>query len=442
MTITSLRLHNFRCFRDTGAVPIRPLTVIFGRNNAGKSSLIQAFFLLRQTLDRPESGERLNIRGPLYPAGAYSDIVHQHLASTNIVMEFGVRLSAAKEEAEVRLEFCSDEPQAPRLVSLRLSPRRGLTVEVRRGRGRGGPYELHVDGENLGGERASNFRLAVNQFLPLIGPEPLRPGRPSPRRELARQLARVTLKQFAEDLLAIRAVGPFREQPARRYDYAGRPAEAVDLRGEAVVHALIDDAMRRGKHRGALLRPINRWLARVGKLRLLPLRRISPTVRLYELRMRDIDSGRWANFADVGFGIGQALPVLVEGLRTPPAGVFIVQEPEIHLHPDAQLAMADYLVDLARSGRTVIVETHSEAVLLRIRGAAVRNSSSGSRPKLRPEEIAIIHVSGRTTGASAVSSLSVDQLGQIEGWPTGFMEEVTKERLDLLESMARRAEES
>jgi len=168
--------------------------------------------------------------------------------------------------------------------------------------------------------------------------------------------------------------------------------------------------MRRGKLRGTLLRPINRWLARVGRVRLLPLRRISPTARLYELRMRDLDSGRWANFADVGFGIGQALPVLVEGLRTPPAGVFIVQEPEIHLHPDAQLAMADYLVELARSGRNVIVETHSEAVLLRIRGAAIKSGSSRTALRLSPEDIAIVHVSGRTTGASAVSSLSVDQL--------------------------------
>ncbi|HEV8400247.1 MAG TPA: AAA family ATPase, partial [Gemmatimonadales bacterium] len=135
-------------------------------------------------------------------------------------------------------------------------------------------------------------------------------------------------------------------------------------------------------------------------------------------------------------------PVLVEGLRTPPSGIFLVQEPEIHLHPDAQLAMADYLIDLARSGRTVIVETHSEAVLLRIRRAAVEHVPSRKHPRLRPEDISIVHVSGRTTGASAVTPLSVDLLGQIEKWPTGFLEDVTKERLDLLETMTKRAVEA
>lgn len=442
MPLTSIRLHNFRCFRDTGEVPIRPLTVIFGRNNAGKSSLLQAVLLLRQTLDRPEVGEHLNMRGPLYAAGSYSDIVHQHRARTNIVMELGVRIPAGRYDAKVRLEFGSDEPQPPRLVSLRVEREDVGPVEVRRGVGRGGPYELHIDGEFLGREKAANFSFAINQFLPQIGPEPLRVGRPSKRREEARRVARSILLEFRKELEAMRAVGPFRQQPARRYDYQGRLTGAVDLHGENVVYALIDDLMRRGKHRRSLLNALNRWLAKVGRVRLMPLRRISKSARLYEVRLRDLDSGRWANYADVGFGIGQALPVLVEGLRTPDSGVFIAEEPEIHLHPDAQLAIADYLIDLARSGRTVVVETHSEAVLLRIRGAAIRSGSSRKGPRLRPEEIGVVHVSGGSSGASTVTPLTLDELGQVQGWPEGFMEEVTKERLALLESMARKAGES
>ena len=195
MPLTSIRLQNFRCFRDTGDVPIRPLTVIFGRNNAGKSSLIQAVLLLRQTLDRPEVGEHLNMRGPLYAAGSYGDIVHQHQARTNIVMEFGVRVPPSKHDAKVRLEFGSDEPQPPRLLSLRVEREDVGFVEVRRGVGRGGPYELHINGESLGREKAANFSFAINQFLPQIGPEPLRVGRPSGRREKARKQ---TIKRIHE----------------------------------------------------------------------------------------------------------------------------------------------------------------------------------------------------------------------------------------------------
>jgi predicted ATPase len=164
---------------------------------------------------------------------------------------------------------------------------------------------------------------------------------------------------------------------------------------------------------------------------------MSPTARLYELRVRDLDSGRWANFADVGFGIGQALPVLVEGLRTQPGGMFVVQEPEIHLHPDAQLAMADYLVELSRSGRRVIVETHSEALLLRIRRALLGKARYvGSKASLSVADVSIVYVSSHPNGASDTTALGLDKLGQVDGWPKGFMEEVTNERMNLLKAMA------
>jgi predicted ATPase len=428
MPITSIRLENFRCFRDSRQIPIRPLTVIFGRNNAGKSSILHSLFLLRQTLDRPEYGEHLNMRGPLYPAGGYADIVHQHQSSENITMEFGVQVNGGR-HGRIAMEFSSDEPQPPRLVRFEVKPSGTSTLEIRRGRGRGGPYELHIDGHSLGGEREGNFRFPVNQFLPLIGPEPPRRGRPSGTRDDLRKSARLLIGEFEETLSRLRAVGAFRGAPERRYDYQGRASEAIDLSGQNVVHALIEDSMRRGKHRGELLASLNRWLKTVGRVRLMPLRRMSPTARLYELRLKDIESGRWANFADVGFGIGQALPVLVEGLRTPPRGLFIVQEPEIHLHPDAQLAMGDYLVNLARTDRTVIAETHSEPLILRIRKALAKGL-------LRPDQISVVYVAGRRSGSSLVSQLGMDELGQVQDWPQGFMEEVTRERLELLDEMA------
>jgi predicted ATPase len=88
--ITSLRLKHFKCFQDSGDIPLAPLTVIFGRNNTGKSSILQSLLLLRQTLDSPEYGPRLDLRGLLYAAGTYADIVHQHRTKDKVVMAFDV----------------------------------------------------------------------------------------------------------------------------------------------------------------------------------------------------------------------------------------------------------------------------------------------------------------------------------------------------------------
>jgi len=133
----------------------------------------------------------------------------------------------------------------------------------------------------------------------------------------------------------------------------------------------------------------------------------------------------------VGFGIGQAFPVVVEGLRTPKGGLFVVQEPEIHLHPDAQLAMADFLVELVRRGKRVIVETHSENILLRLRHAVI------GAAKLKHDQVSILYVEGEKGGTSSVRPLSLNDLGEVANWPSGFMEEATDERLAIMEKIAK-----
>jgi predicted ATPase len=439
MPLTSIRLQSFKSFADSGEIPLAPLTVIFGRNNTGKSSILQSLLILRQTLDTPADVARLNLRGPTYAAGAYSDIVHMHRIREKVTFGLGVALAGTRWEGQLELEFKSDEPQAPCLTQLTITTQQAEKLVVSRGRGAGGPYELAIGDDNLGGGRKANFRFSVNQFLPLIGEEPSHVGRPNARREKSRTAARQILKAVEDSLGSTRAVGAFRRQPERSYEYQGRPPEGVDTTGRHVVDALVEDANRR-RRRGELVQSVNRWLERVGRVRLMPIRAITPKAKIYEIRLRDTDSGRWANFADVGFGIGQALPVIVEGLRTPENGTFLVQEPEIHLHPDAQLAMADFLIDLVRANRRVIVETHSENILLRIRRAVVQHTSAGGEAKgLSKDDISVIHVSKTPGGASQADRLELDDLGQIRNWPPAFMDEATEERMTIMQEVAKAA---
>lgn len=441
MPLTSIRLYNFKCFEDSGPIPLAPLTLLFGKNNSGKSSILQSLLLLRQTLDSPQGEPRLNLSGSLYPAGSYADIVHQHRAAKSLRLTFQLGPPPRGWPTWLTMEFSSDEPRPPRLVRLRLAGTRGIAeLEVRRVRGRGGPYELFIGSKRIGGPQEANFDFKVNDLLPLIGREPRGVGRPNHQRELARSFASAVLEYFRRTLLNLRSAAAFRRQPERRYEYMGRAPEIVDSTGAYAVHALIEDATKRGK-RGELIRLVNRWLKTVGKVRLLPLRRISKSARLFEVRLKDTDSGRWANFADVGFGIGQALPVLVAGLRTPPGGLFLVQEPEIHLHPDAQLAMADFLIDLAKSGRQVIVETHSEPLLLRVRRKILDVGLNGrARSQFDRASVSVVYVDKDKHGASHAHSLTIDELGQIKNWPAEFMEEATDERISIMERLATEAE--
>jgi predicted ATPase len=289
---------------------------------------------------------------------------------------------------------------------------------------------MFLAGRSQGLEQTANFAFPLRKFFPLIGDAPRRPGRPSEKHEQAREHTRLAIQELEHHLMNMRAVGAFRHQPERRYEYRGRTADTIDAMGEKVVDALIEDANKPGKQKNFLFRSVNEWLGQVGRVSLKPLRRIAKT-RMYEVRLRDTDSGRWANFADVGFGIGQALPVFVEGLRTPEGGLFLAQEPEIHLHPDAQLGMADFLISLASSGRMVIAETHSENLLLRIRRSIL--PSDNGRPQIDSKDVSLVYVSKEKSGTSSVRSLKLDQMGQISNWPKGFMDEATEERMAILE---------
>jgi len=441
MPLTSIRLQNFKAFKDSGEIPLRRLTVVFGRNNTGKSAILQSLLILRQTMDAPADVARLNLRGPSYDGGTYHDVVHNHQTSQNVVFHLAVIYGGTGREGRLELEFKSDEPQAPRLSRLAISAPLTEQFVISPGRGAGGPYELWIGDENLRGGKKANFRFSVNQFLPMIGEEPSHVGRPSDRRKKSRTLARQVLWVVEESLRSTRAVGAFRRQPDRRYEYQGRPPQTVDTTGQHVIDALVEDANRRRRHRGELVRSVNKCLEKLGRVRLMPIRAMTRQTKIYEIRLKDTDSGRWANFADVGFGIGQALPVIVEGLRTPENGTFLVQEPEIHLHPDAQLAMADFLIDLVRSNRQVVVETHSENILLRIRHAVVQHTSAGSGAKtgLSENDISIVHVSKTPDAASHTTLLDLDELGQIKKWPDGFMDEATEERMTIMQEMARAA---
>jgi predicted ATPase len=168
----------------------------------------------------------------------------------------------------------------------------------------------------------------------------------------------------------------------------------------------------RSAHSTSLIDSLNYWLDEMG------LPRVSPHIiqqSLYELNVSATEDLK-VSLPDVGFGVSQVLPVILECLRANKGDTIILEQPEIHLHPRIQSILADFFIARAQDGIRFIVESHSEYFVKRL----CRRVSEG-----KPENIAaipnIIFVH-REEGVSQCQRVVLNEFGEIENWPSGFFD--------------------
>ena len=127
--------------------------------------------------------------------------------------------------------------------------------------------------------------------------------------------------------------------------------------------------------------------------------------------------GPFKNLIDVGYGVSQALPVITELLRDDSPQMFLLQQPEVHLHPSAQAALGSLFCSIvADTDRQIIVETHSDHLLDRIR-MDVRDK----RTSLKPEDVSILFFERDELDVN-IHSIGIDQEGNILNAPLSYRE--------------------
>ena len=140
-------------------------------------------------------------------------------------------------------------------------------------------------------------------------------------------------------------------------------------------------------------------------------------------------AGPATNILDVGYGVSQSLPIVVESLLAAPATRLLVQQPEVHLHPKAQAALGTFLVDMVRDGkRQFVVETHSDYIIDRI-----RQEVAGKR--LAPESVGIVYLE-KPHIETTVHQLQLDESGNIVNAPETYRTFFMEEEMNLLSRVA------
>ena len=209
---------------------------------------------------------------------------------------------------------------------------------------------------------------------------------------------------FKEYFSKIVYVGPIRVKPEVFEVFTNTPTHYVGIDGKYTRFVLHE-------YKKELLESTRYWICR--RLKLAKDIKVSKDVNnAYRITLENSNSIH-VDLCHMGLGISQILPIIVQGLSVPKNGLFIIDAPEVHMHPYIQSEMVDFFIDLARQ-KNVMIETHSEHIITRIR----RRIAEG---ELKPEDINLCFVENNGYG-SQYQTLSINTKGSFYGdMPKGFM---------------------
>jgi len=434
--IKELHIQNFKAWSNSGPIRMAPLTIFCGNNSSGKSSIAQFLLMLKQTVESYDRQRvfHLGDKDSLIDLGAYSDIVFQHDEDNHIKFGFTfdsepIRIVDASNNSNVgnigtftKIQFDAD-------VSY---DKKGSKIILDRFK-----YEL-VNGKDISfqliQEQPSKYKLEANNFNPTR-----QKGRawrlPNPENFFGFPNEAVAYYQntsFLQDLsLAIKNlfksvyyVGPLRDHPERFYQFSGEVPPDVGEKGKTAINALLA-AKDRMISRGFKMKAesfdslIARWLREMGlidKFRVVPIHRGR---KEYEVRVKPQKESPEVLITDVGFGVSQILPVLVQCFYVSPNSILFFEQPEIHLHPSVQSHLGDLFIEAIHSrekGKSrntqIVVESHSEHLIRRIQRRIAEE-------KIKPEEVAIYFIH-QVKGSAVLEELQIDAYGNITNWPSNF----------------------
>lgn len=436
--LRTLTLREFRAFRNH-QFSFSKINIFAGKNNSGKSSVMSAINLLAQTIkDRDVGGPALLLNGQYEQLGTYIDVVHGNIARRPIGIDI------IFDDYDLSLEFKYRTQR--RQIELQKFELKRSHREIYKYTSRKDAFESRINGKDaaqyigLGRKVRPTFRnfwpinfIPIDEIISMDHSQQkatiARDRYISASRELSNALS-----QIDNHFSSFESISAFRDRPSRTYLYTGETAKNVGITGSNTAQILAQDAAQRGSGKGSLAEAISDWFRSTGIAKGLSVK--SLTSRHFEISVVSND-GSEHNICDVGFGCSQVLPVLLGGLRIieqrgrRDSSILTVQEPEIHLHPNAQAELGTFFVDVAKRGVQVFIETHSDNLILRI-------ASHVASGRIQPDDIAIFWVGDDEE--HTVESVSITEVGTFSpSWPGGFFPQRSLETTNLARQVIRRS---
>lgn len=436
----SIRIKNFKGFEDTGYLELRPITILIGPNSSGKSSLIQPLLMLKQTVDSRDVTSPLVVNGSYVKLSSYESFIHHHDVKKKLEIDISMpgrrRLIFSRNLKE--REYSRNQ----RIVASFIFNKSKKRIEL-------DASTLSLDGTEVAVVREKlkkTIRYSVKSTLNkefMITPDKIEPVTITiPRvipykfysyfsktlssrglRRVETDLRRIEydMRSNVEDFLnSLNYIGPLRETPKSFYVSGGELRKDVGIKGEYATDVLWTQSQGTSRSKN-LLKKVNYWINKFGLGKEVKLKTVGRHSGFFQVIIKNLMSEIDATISDVGFGVSQVLPLIIEGFYSAIGSTLLIEQPEIHLHPKVQSDLGDLLIELAKDKKTMIIETHSEHLLSRLTRRIVEGT-------IVNDDVAIYFFSLSNTGTK-IERIRINELGQYENWPDGFFDETYTEAL-------------
>ena len=451
--LTRLRLKNFKSWQDTQDIALKPITGFFGANSSGKSGLIHALLLLKQTADSADRGIVFHFGGTStrVDLGDFASVIHGHETDRDLELSLDWRTEKPFRVTDTydRRDVASSEEIGFRVVArMEESKLRNQLVVSQ--------MSYHVGDAEFGMCRASgnkyntfirnlDFQFRRHRGRPWDITAPVKcygfPDAVHANYQNAGFLANLEFG-LEQKLQNVYYLGPLRAYPRRVYTWSGgQPFDMGEAGGE-VVDALLAASQQDLRispgykmRRLPLEQYIAQWLQKLGLIHRFRIVPIAEGSRHFEVRVQKSPKAAEVLITDVGFGVSQILPVLVLCFYVPEGSTVILEHPEIHLHPKAQAGLADVFIDAWKRRKVqIVVESHSEHLLRRLQRRIAEEDLS--------QDDVGLYFCEEENGVSSLEALEVDLYGNITNWPKDFFGDQFGEIAAMSEAALKRRQEA
>lgn len=365
-------LEKFKCFGDRTEIPLSEVTIMYGKNGRGKSSVSQALLLVAQSMRKANELNELVINGELVNLGFFEELVFNYEEGA-----FTIGINSKTENLLAEFKEIKGHATSGRLSRLSVNGVERLDI-------------ITGTGNNV--EEVNNTLSGV---------------------------ASTSDVKILQDLKNCLFISADRHGPvnAQKRIYSVNKV-ILDSLGDNVIQVIAERGSEFQKN-------IERALSKIMGGAHLSIPETESDI--IELRLNSADGDVSFKPVNVGYGYSYVLPVIVASMIAESGSILIVENPEAHLHPGAQSRLARFLIKNAvDKGYQLIMESHSDHVVNGMRIAAKEG-------KIKPSQCLVDYFyTNPETGKSIVEVITCDRNGTLSTYPDDFMDEWTIQLLKLV----------